>query len=142
MLFSEAVHRRVVATDTAATIGRVDDVVVDPRTRAVAALRLDGRGGDVLHWSDVASFGADAVTVDSADARRAPAGRTAGLLGRNYQVVGKRLLTDLGDELGRVLDVDFDPNSGSILNLFTTSGRIHGARLVGCGSYAVVVRMD
>lgn len=142
MLFSDAVQRRVVDTETAATIGHIDDIVVDPGSRSVAAFRLGHRGGDVLHWPDITSFGADAVTVSSGNGPREPAGRTAGLLDRDYQVVGKRLLTDSGDELGRVLDVDFDPDNGSITHLLTTAGRIQGTSLVGCGSYAVVVRLD
>jgi sporulation protein YlmC with PRC-barrel domain len=33
MLFSEALGRSVVRTDTASTVGRVSDYVVDPRLR-------------------------------------------------------------------------------------------------------------
>jgi sporulation protein YlmC with PRC-barrel domain len=142
MLFSYALRLRVVDTATANTVGRVDDIVVDPHTRTIAALRVDGRGADVLHWPDITGFGADAVTVASATAVGDPTGRTAGLLGRDYQVVGKRLLTDSGDEIGRVLDVEFDPDTGSVTGLLATIGRIDGGRLVGCGSYAAVVRME
>jgi sporulation protein YlmC with PRC-barrel domain len=142
MLFSDAIRLPVVDKTTAITMGRVDDIVVDPHSRTVAALRIDGRGADVLHWPDVASFGADAVTVASATAVGDPAGRTVDLLDRDYQLAGKRLLTDSGEEMGRVLDVEFDPESGSITRLLTTAGRVDGSRLIGCGSYAVVIGLD
>lgn len=142
MLFSDAIRLRVMDTATATTVGHVDDIVVDPHSRTVAAIRVDGRGADVLHWQDIAAFGADAVTVASASAIGDPTGRTADLLDRDYQIGAKRLLTDSGEERGRVLDVEFDPDSGSITGLLTTAGRIDGSRLVGCGSYAVVIRTE
>jgi sporulation protein YlmC with PRC-barrel domain len=142
MLFSDALRLHVVDTATAITIGRVDDIVVDPHSRTIAALRVDGRGADVLHWPDITGFGADAVTVASATAVGDPTESTAGLLDRDYQIVGKRLLTDSGEELGRVLDVEFDPDSGSVTGLLSTVGRIDGDLLLGCGSYAAVVRLD
>jgi hypothetical protein len=45
-----------------------------------------------------------------------------------------------GRTAGRVLNVDFDPRSGTIRAIVTTGGRIDGDRLLACGSYAVVVR--
>lgn len=50
------------------------------------------------------------------------------------------MLTDGGTELGKVDDVDFDPGTGSITYLISADDRIAGDRLLGCGSYAVVVR--
>ncbi len=35
--------------------------------------------------------------------------------------------------------MDFDPVSGAVLALVTPTGSIPGNRLVGCGSYAVIV---
>jgi hypothetical protein len=37
---------------------------------------------------------------------------------------------------------EFDPDTGSVTGLFSTVGRVGGGRLVGCGSYAAVVRME
>jgi uncharacterized protein YrrD len=143
MLFSEATLRRVFATTTAATVGQVNDLIVDPHGPAIAALRLDGaRHGDILHWSDIACVGPDAITVASPEAVRSAEGRTAELLSGGYQIMGKRLLTKTGDDLGRVMDVDFDPRTGSIRELVTTGGRVDGGRLVACGSYAAVVGRD
>jgi sporulation protein YlmC with PRC-barrel domain len=140
MLFSETTLRRVFATTTAATVGVVEDLIVDPRGPAIAALRIDGaRNGDTLHWPDIIRVGPDAVTVAGTDVVREAEGRTAELWAGEYRILGKRLLDEAGDDLGRIMDVDFDRRTGSIRELITTGGRVVGDRLFGCGRYAAVV---
>ncbi len=141
MLLSETTMRRVFTTTTASMVGQVEDLIVDPRSRAIVALRLFGaRNGDTLHWADITTVGPDGITVASAEVVREAEGRTADLLSGEYRIMGKRLVTEAGDVIGRVMDVDFDPRSGSIRTLVTTGGRVDGDRLVACGSYAAVVR--
>ena len=53
--------------------------------------------------------------------------------------MGKRILSSAGDELGEVDDVEFDPESGQIQPLIAGNQDIAGERLIGIGSYAVVV---
>ena len=140
MLLSETTMRRVFTTGTACTIGQIEDLIVDPCSRRIVALRLFGaRNGDTLHWADIVAVGPDAITVESADAVRDADGRAAELLAGDYHIMGKRVVTDAGDDIGRVLDVDFDPRSGSVRALVTTAGRIDGDRLIACGTYAAVV---
>jgi len=142
MRFSEARNRPVVSTDTATTIGSVADLVMDAATAAVVAVRVkrSAGSGDMLPWRDVTAFGPDAVTVASASALGEAEGRTAELAGKRAEVVGKRLLTDAGTEIGTVADVEFDPRTGQVLSLLTASGTVPGNRLIGCGSYAVIVQ--
>jgi sporulation protein YlmC with PRC-barrel domain len=141
MLFSEAGSHPVVSTDTASTVGSVGGFVVDPVAASVVALRVrhSGGDGDTLHWEDVKAFGADVVTVASPQVLVDARGRAAELRGRDSELIGKRLLTDAGTEIGRVGDIEFDPVSGAVLALVTSDGAVLGHRLVGCGSYAVVV---
>jgi sporulation protein YlmC with PRC-barrel domain len=143
MLFIDMRSRPVVATSSATTLARVGDVVVDPRSRSIVALRVQGSGSDdVVHWPDIAGIGPDAVTVASADAVRDAEGRVADLLSGSYGILGKRLLADNGDELGRVMDIRFEPTTGAVTEVITTGGRVEGHRLMGCGSYAAVVRAE
>lgn len=141
MRFSEAAGRKVVSTSTADTVGRIDEFVVDPRARAVVALKLKKTAaGDSLYWSDITAFGADAVTVTGAD-RIGPANAdVVALTGKAHHLLGKRALSTTGDELGKVDDVEFEPDSGEITGLVLSGGRVEGIRLVGVGSYAVVVQ--
>ena len=142
MLFSQARKRDVVNTATATRIARVDGFVVLPGPPRVALLRLGkvSGAGTLLAWDNVQGFGPDAVTV-STDAVIRPA-RDAleqRVEDNDLEILGKRVLTEHGMELGTVTDVDFDPDTGSITTLITKTETIAGERLIGLGSYAAVV---
>lgn len=142
MLFSEATGRTVLSTSAAETIATVSDFLVDPLTAQVVAIRLKKThgAGDTLHWADLISFGADNVIVSSPDVFGKATGAAASLDPKTAELVGKRVLTDAGTEIGVVTDVDFDPASGALLSLLSTDEPIHADRLIGCGSYAVIVK--
>lgn len=143
MLFSEAEGHSVVSTATAGTVGKVRGFVVDPSSRQVVALELKKTDtGDTLAWADMTAFGADAVTVADADAIREADGPIADLSGKDHRLVGKRALSDGGDELGKVKDVEFDPATGEITGIVVGKEQLVGGRLVGVGSYAVVIRAE
>jgi sporulation protein YlmC with PRC-barrel domain len=141
MRFSEATGRQVVSTSTAKTVGVIDEFIVDARRRAVVAISLKKtEGGDTLLWTDIAAFGADAVTVTSVAKIVDAAPAIVALSGKESRLVGKRVLTADGDDIGTVDDVEFDADTGTITSLLLAGGDVAGARLVGVGSYAVVVR--
>jgi sporulation protein YlmC with PRC-barrel domain len=142
MLFSDARKHKVVASSSAATIGRVSQFVVDPVTRSVVALQLKKtEGGDVLRWGDLTAFGTDAVTVTDAGKIGDGDERVRALTGKDHRVLGKRVLTSAGDDIGKVADVDFDTATGALTAILVDSGNdVAADRLLGVGSYAVVVR--
>ncbi len=140
MLFSEAKGRKVVSTSTAETVGVVKGFVIDPSTRSVVALRLKKTAsGDTLRWDALTAFGVDAVTVEAADRVTEADAEVAALADKAHRVLGKLVLTTGGDELGEVSDLDVDPATGALDALVLASGQVAGSRLVGVGSYAVVV---
>ncbi|GAA2344498.1 PRC-barrel domain-containing protein [Dactylosporangium salmoneum] len=141
MLFNEATGRPVVATDEARTVGSVSDLLVDPHTHRVVALRLRHKvhGADTLLWQDLTAFGADAVTVASA-AKIVPApAELERLAGAPGKLLHKRLLTTDGHSLGTVDNVNFDNATGELTSLIVGNTTVDGGRLRGCGTYAVVV---
>jgi uncharacterized protein YrrD len=142
MLFSEARKRNVVNTSTATRVARVDGFVVLPGPARVALLRLGkvSGAGTLLAWEDLQGFGPDAVTV-ATDAVIRPARDTVEQRAEDndLEIIGKRVLTERGMELGPVTDVDFDPETGAVTSLITKAETIAGSRLIGLGSYAVVV---
>ena len=144
MLFSQARGHKVVASSTAATVGKVSGFVVDPVTRSVVAVQVKkAEKGDLLRWADLVAFGADAVTVSDDSAIGDGGPDVSALAGKAHRVLGKRVLTSGGDELGKVADVDFEPETGTVSALVLGkggSGEVAGERLIGIGSYAVVVR--
>ncbi len=142
MRFSEAKGHKVVSTSTASTVGKVKGFVVDPATGSVHALRLrKTEDGTVLRWSAMTAFGVDAVTVPDAAVIVEDDESVTALTGKDHDVLGKRVLTSAGDELGEVRDVDFDLETGAITALVLKGADdVEGSRLIGVGGYAVVVR--
>lgn len=142
MLFSEARKRAVVNTATATRVARVDSFVVLPGPARVALLRLGkvSGAGTLLSWDDVQGFGPDAVTVASdAVIRPARDGLEQRAENNDLEILGKRVLSEHGTELGTITDVDFDPETGTVTSLITKTDTIAGQRLIGLGGYAAVV---
>jgi sporulation protein YlmC with PRC-barrel domain len=144
MLVSEAMSHKVMSTESASTVAKVAGFIVDPTGPRVLALRLaKTRGnGDTLHWEDLQGFGPDAVTVADEGAITAARGRAADLSGKQFELLGKRVLDDRGDEVGQVQDLEFDPETGTVTTVLTSHGPVPGERLVACGSYAVIVTAE
>ena len=142
MLFSQARKREVVNTTTATRVARVDGFVVLPGPARVALLRLGkvSGAGTLLAWDDVQGFGPDAVTVTT-DAVIRPARDALEQRAEDggLEILGKRVLTERGTELGAVTDVDFDPETGAVTTLITKTETLAGERLIGLGGYAAVV---
>jgi sporulation protein YlmC with PRC-barrel domain len=137
MRFSESRSRRVLDTSTAVEIGVVDGFVVDAASRRVHAVRVGKHaGGSILPWGDLQAFGPDAVTVQS-DASIREASEPLDAAG---DLVGGLVLTDKGFELGRVDDVEFDPETGGLEQLHLGGRSLEAGGLLGAGRYAVVVR--
>jgi sporulation protein YlmC with PRC-barrel domain len=144
MKLREGYGRKVVSTDDAETIGRLEAFVIDAEQRSVVGLRLAKVRGDgpFVSWSDLQGFGTDAVTVPSAGVLRlAMSQAEKRAASKEFQPIGKLVLSELGTVLGKVEDVDFDEGSGALVGLdLGPAGSVAGDRLLGLGSYAVVVR--
>jgi uncharacterized protein YrrD len=141
MRFTECLHRNVVATSTASTIGRVDGFVVRPAPSRVVALRLGKTEtkGMLLDWAQLTAFGPDAVTVPSVEQLRQPADQAEReATDESLDLLGKRALSESGDGLGTVTDVEFDPDTGAVRTVLTDRQAVPGDRLIGLGGYAAV----
>jgi uncharacterized protein YrrD len=127
-------RRPVVDTSTAETIGRVEGAHLDPGHSRVMGFAVDGRTDGVLPLSQVQAIGPDAVTVASQSAVRSDEVTDLPLDGA---VRGRRVLDDGGTELGTLDDV-LMAEDGTI-DTVVVDGVEHPTRLLGIGSYAVVV---
>lgn len=142
MLFTEARKREVVSTASATKIGRVEGFVVAAAPARVAMLKLGKVDveGNLVGWDDVLGFGPDAVTIADVTVIRPPRDEAEErATSKDLDVLGARLLTERGNELGEIIDVDFDPETGAVTALITETEEVGGERLIGIGSYAVVV---
>ena len=137
MRWKQAIGKEVINTETAETIGKVDGLIADPESSTVVAFVV---GDKVVSWSDSGGMGQDAVTVkETAMVREPSAGREQRVLDGDLDPLGKTVITEDGLAMGSVSNIDFDSDSGAIRRLVMADDDIAGDRLMGIGSYAVVV---
>ncbi|MDW4907969.1 hypothetical protein RB628_22120 [Streptomyces sp. ADMS] len=140
MLFSQISGLPVVDTAEAHHVGVVDGLVLAAHPPRVLALRLKkaGRSGSFLTWENVQAIGHDAVMArthalqDADDDLAAPAAVCKDLIGR-------RILTHQGAEVGTFQDIDIDTGTGAVLTVHSANDHHPGAALTGIGSYALVI---
>ncbi|MFJ8005096.1 PRC-barrel domain-containing protein [Streptomyces fagopyri] len=138
-LFSEINGLPVVTLGEAARIGVVKSLTIDAGAGVVSRLRIArarGRKETSLAWDVLHAVGPDALLVRSDTVLDAlpPTGPP------HHEALGARVLTESGDERGTVRDIAFDPATGRIEEIRTTSGGFPGELLTGLGDYALVVR--
>lgn len=140
MRWKKALGRTIINTSTAESAGKVEGFVVDPAAHKIVAI-MSGDG--VIDWSDTGGIGPDAVTSAGEVGAREPSTdlekRVADGAG---DPLGKPVLTEYGFGLGSVTDVDFDPETGAVNRLILADDDLKGSRLLGIGSYAVMVSSD
>ncbi|MGW1600479.1 PRC-barrel domain-containing protein [Streptomyces eurythermus] len=140
MMFTQVQGLPVITADEAEPLGRVESLTIDAPTGSIACLRLSGapRHITAIAWHAVEAVGRDAVIVRS----RAAADPGQGSLPAHQEALGRRVLTEHGAAHGTVKDIAFDNTTGRVRTLYTALGDISGDRLLGIGSYAVVVRAE
>lgn len=139
--FRAATGRKVVSRASAQDVGTLGHFLVDATERRIAAVVVGrGKKAQLVDWEHVSGFGADAVMVSDEGALRSPSDdrERAGADGK-LDLVGKRVLTDRGNELGTLDDVTFDPETGVLQTLRIGGREMPAPSLLGGGSYAVVV---
>ena len=143
MLFTQVTGRKMVSTASAETVGQVAGLVVDPRSHHVVAVSVKKAAhGDTLLWNDITAFGTDAVTVPGPEVIREANDAVKELSGKAHDLLGKRVLNTLGEDLGTLSDVRFDPVSGALVTLLLPGRDVAGSLLIVIGSYAVIVHGD
>jgi len=140
--FSDISGNPVMDTSTATAVGKVQAPIIDPVVQRVVGFRVkQSKGsGDVVLWDALAGIGPDALTVDSAGRLGPPSPELKARAGRKFDLLGRIVLSENGHELGKVKDVEFDPADGRVTSLLLKDAFVDGERLLGIGSYAVVVR--
>ncbi|MFI6087683.1 PRC-barrel domain-containing protein [Streptomyces sp. NPDC051218] len=141
MLLSQVLGHPVISAEDARPVGQMAGAGIDPRTRRITELYLrDAKnGGDSVPWSQVRGMGPDAVIVDTGTAAATEAGGGGSHSRAHKRLLGKRVLTEYGEDIGTLTEVTFDPETGSIGDLYVGREQVPGSRLVGLGSYALVL---
>lgn len=126
MKLSELKGKSVVGVAEARNVGVVEDVLVGPSFNTVEGLviRVKKRGPEhVISSENVRAIGRDVVTIDSANSLRTldQAPNLAGLP-RLTSALHSRVVTQDGQVLGSISEVEFDPTSRKITS-FEYDGR-------------------
>ena len=131
---------RVMSKASAERVAKFERVVFDAPPRRVLAVQVGKRFVD---WSAVSGLGTDAVVIESEEHLRPAAdAREERALAGDLDWKGKRVLSDHGNEVGTVTEIELDEKTGGIEVVETTSGRVSADRLLALGSYCLVVRQE
>jgi sporulation protein YlmC with PRC-barrel domain len=138
--FTAVSGRKVVSQTSAEELGDIAHIVVDVKRHTVAALIVGkGRKALMLDWDQVSGLGPDAVMVADENALHAPRDdRENAAADGKLELLGKRALSDVGNDLGEISDVRFDPETGTIESLVLGEREEAPASLLGAGSYAAI----
>jgi sporulation protein YlmC with PRC-barrel domain len=139
---SQLVGQRVLSRRDGGFIGSIRKMLLDPSRGAIsrAALEAPIGGTLMLEWSAVVEVGSDAVMIASDGALGRPAGeRDELLLGGRLDLIGKTVLTDEGDSLGELEDVDLDELSGRVVRLHLPGQVVTPGRFVALGPDALII---
>jgi uncharacterized protein YrrD len=131
MLFraSDVINLPVISRDSGEKIDNVEDVVYDPNTNQIVALLVDKGGwfdnAKIIKYEDVYSIGHDAVLVKSIKARQ-NAAKVSSTLSRiaksDTHLSQTHIITEDGDDLGRVTDILFDFQTGQVQEFEVSQG--------------------
>lgn len=113
-------------------IGRGREILLDTRTLPprVAAVLMEGdldHPGRAVAWDHVRSVGRDAVMVDEVPqtaAQAVPDPAMVALTCDECRLIGKNVVRDDGQVIGRVDDVSFETQSGRLASLHMSSGAL------------------
>jgi sporulation protein YlmC with PRC-barrel domain len=138
--FTAVSGRKVVSQTSAEELGDVAHIVIDVKRRKVASLIVGkGRKALVLDWDQVSGLGPDAVMVADESALHPPRDdREKAATDGKLELLGKRALNDVGNDLGEISDVRFDPTTGIIESLVLGERDEAPSSLLGAGSYAAI----
>ena len=113
--FRDSLGRKVVSRASAQELGAVNHLLVDDQQRQVSVVVIGkGKKAQFVDWTSLSGFGPDAVMVEDESSLRVAADeRERAAADGKLELVGKRSLTELGNELGPIDDVTFDAASGA-----------------------------
>ncbi|NLN07425.1 MAG: hypothetical protein GX167_07395 [Firmicutes bacterium] len=112
----------VIDITTGSLLGNVQELIIDHRTRKVAAVVVGERAflkarTEIIPYTDVRTIGHDAMMIAGGEAAEDPRFETM----REHGVTGKQLITADGTLAGSVTDYAFQPADGQLAELYVIS---------------------
>jgi uncharacterized protein YrrD len=133
---TELVGKPVVSASTGDVLADVKDVIYSAGEGRLLGFSLNKRGflagpaKDVLPWAQVSAVGRDAVMVDGPESLVGPkdARPEVGSPAPNRNVIGNAVMSDAGQELGKVTDLVVDTDHGDVIGYELGGSVVEGLR--------------
>src|SRR5665647_1407642 len=119
----------VITRDSGKRVGKVEDLVLDRQGSRVLGILVDEAGwfreAKVVAWPSFRVVGLDAVIIDqeSSVKKVSELPEMSEVLGAGNVLVGVRVQTTEGRELGKIEDFYFDPDSGIVTGFELSGGK-------------------
>jgi len=119
----------VITKDTGKKVGDVEDLVLDRQGSQVLGILIDEAGwfkeAMVVAWPSFRAVGLDAVIIDEeASVRKASeVPEMSEILGGGNVLIGLRVETTDGRELGKIEEFYFDPATGAVSGFELSGGK-------------------
>ena len=119
----------VITRDSGKKVGKVEDLVLDAQGSRVLGILVDEAGwfkeANVVPWSAFHTIGLDTVIIDNeASAKKASeVPEMSEVLAGGNVLVGARVETTDGRELGTIEDFYFDPQTGLVKGFELSGGK-------------------
>ena len=119
----------VITRDSGKKVGKVEDLVLDRQGSRVLGILVDEAGwfreAKVVAWPSFHVIGLDAVIIDEeASAKKASeVPEMSEVLGGGNVLIGARVETTDGRELGKIEDFYFDPETGIVKGFELSGGK-------------------
>ncbi len=129
----------VVALDDSTRLGRIEDLLFDPKTLQAVALQVRGDGpAFVIPFAEIKAIGTDAVTVESARVTQvASQGGTFSALPGLDALKKLKVIDENGTLLGLVSNVEIDEAAGRARTL-----SVHKGGLLGLGGQTTTLSAE
>jgi len=130
MKVSDLRGRQVVSLEKADKIGEVDHVLLDLQKQQAVALKVKPLGfftsDKILSWSGITSIGEDAVTIQSASLLQEGNDAPLSSYPSAASLSGSKVMTQDGQQVGSVGDVDIDIPGGQVTAYLLSEGLLAG----------------
>jgi len=119
----------VITKDSGKKVGKVEDLVLDRQGSRVLGILVDEAGwfkeAKVVPWTSFRVIGLDAVIIDEeASAKKASeVPEMSEVLEEGNVLIGARVATTDGRELGKIEDFYFDPETGIVRGFELSGGK-------------------
>ena len=148
----------VVSLADGAELGEIENVYLEPERKQIVAFSFKSGGGlfsgksiNMVDITDVHAIGPDAVTITDAAVVRcemAVGDRREGLVELD-ELLKRKVMTDSGEEVGRIAAIHFDQGSYSLSGFDVTSGHfqkqkttVSAGQIVHIGDDLVLIREE